>query len=120
MAYQLRDDLHDLINEGTDALKDLRRGRLTLPLIHSYNTCSTDERKQITDTLQILLKKDSDQDFKATKKILEIIRKTGSQEYCEKRMKGFLNQAVASVSKIRKTEYKTYLGEMVKILKSTG
>lgn len=118
MAYQLRDDLHDLANKGTDALKDLRRGRLTLPLIHSYNTCSADERKQITGTLQTLLKRDSDQDSKATKKILEIIRKTGSREYCEKRMNGFLNQAIADISKLRKTEYKTYLGEMVKTLKS--
>jgi len=120
MAYQLRDDLLDLTNKGTDAFKDLRRGRLTLPLIHSYRNCSPHERKQIDDGLQTLLSTTSSTNTKSTKRILEIIRKTGSLEYCEKRVDEFINQAVTRISKIKEAEYRTYLVEMVKALKSFG
>ena len=120
MAYQLRDDLLDLTNKGTNALKDLRRGRLTLPLIHSYNTCSPDERRQIAGSLQAFLNTDSATDMDSTKQILGIIRKTGSQEYCEKKVDEFLHQAVASISEIKEAKYRTYLVEMVKALKSFG
>jgi octaprenyl-diphosphate synthase len=120
MAYQLRDDLIDMTNKSTNALKDLRRGRLTLPLIHSYNNCSQAERKQIDDGLQTFLNTASATDRELTKQILGIIRKTGSQEYCEKRVDEFLHQAVANTSEIKKPEYRTYLVEMVKALKSFG
>jgi geranylgeranyl pyrophosphate synthase len=120
MAYQLRDDLLDLTNKSTNELKDLRRGRLTLPLIHSYNTSSPDERKQIDDGLQTFLSTVSATDIESTKRILEIIKKTSSQEYCEKRVDEFLQQAVASISEIEEVEYRTYLVEMVKALKTFG
>jgi geranylgeranyl pyrophosphate synthase len=118
IAYQLRDDLLDLANKGTNELKDLRRGRLTLPIIHSYNTSPPDERKQIADSLQSFLNTDSATDVESTKKILGIIRKTGSQEYCEKRVDEFLHQAVASISEIEEAEYRTYLVQMARALKS--
>ena len=120
MAYQLRDDLLDLTNKSTNELKDLRRGRLTLPLIHSYNTSSPDERKQIDEGLQTFLNTASATDMETTKQILGIIRKTSSQEYCEKKVDEFLQQAVVSISEIKEAEYRTYLVQMVKALKSYG
>jgi len=120
MAYQLKDDLLDLTNKNTSELKDLRRGRLTLPLIHSYSNCSPDERRHIDDGLQTFLNTDTATNTESTKQILEIIRKTGSREYCEKRVDEFLHQAVASISELEQPEYRTYLVEMVKALKSPG
>jgi geranylgeranyl pyrophosphate synthase len=120
MAYQLRDDLLDLTNKSTNELKDLRRGRLTLPLIYSYSKCSPDERRQIADGLQTFLSTDSAADMESTKQILEIIRKTDSREYCERRVDEFLHQAIASISEIKEAEYRAYLVEMVKALKSFG
>jgi geranylgeranyl pyrophosphate synthase len=93
---------------------------LTLPLIHSYSNCSSDERRHIDDGLQTFLNTDTATNTESTKQILEIIRKTGSREYCEKRVDEFLHQAVASISKLEQPEYRTYLVEMVKALKSPG
>jgi geranylgeranyl diphosphate synthase, type I len=118
MAYQLRDDLLDLTSMNASELKDLRRGRLTLPLIHSYSNCSLDERRRIDDCLQPFLNTDIATNAESTKQILEIIRKTGSREYCEKRVDEFLRQAVANISELKQSEYRTYLVEMVKALKS--
>jgi geranylgeranyl pyrophosphate synthase len=120
MAYQLRDDLLDLTNKNPDELKDLRRGRLTLPLIHSYSHCSPDERRQIDDSLQTFLNTASTSNMKSTKRILEVIRKTGSREYCERRVDVFSHQAIAEISKLKQPMYRTYLVEMVNALKSPG
>ena len=120
MAYQLRDDLLDLVNKTTNELKDLRKGRLTLPLIHSYSNCSPDERRRIDDGLQTFLNTASTANVDSTKRILEVIRKTGSREYCEKRVDKFLHQAVADISELTQPEYRTYLAEMVEALKSSG
>jgi geranylgeranyl pyrophosphate synthase len=120
MAYQLRDDLLDLVNKTTNELKDLRKGRLTLPLIHSYSNCSPDERRQIDNGLQTFLNIASTANVESTKRILEVIRKTGSREYCEKRVDEFLHQAVADISELKQPECRTYLVEMVKALKSSS
>jgi len=120
IAYQLKDDLLDLISKKTGVLKDLRKGTLTLPLIHAYNHCSPYERKEIDYKIQTLLRSDSSKRTEATKQILRIIKKTGSQEYCEEKTDEFLRQAVGSIARIKSAEYRAYLGEMVKALKSFG
>jgi len=120
IAYQLRDDLLDFAQKGNTALKDLRSGRITLPLIHSYNSSSSDEKKQIESQLQTLMKENSKMNSETAKNILQMIIHTGSLNYCEKKIDEHLSQAVASVSTLRDTEYKTYLVEMTKALKTWG
>ena len=120
IAYQLRDDLLDLTHKRTNVLKDLKKGTLTLPLIHAYNHCSSTDRKKIDKNIRTLLRSASTKEIEATKEILKIIKKTESQQYCEKKADEFLHQAVASISRLKETEYRAYLGEMVKALKSFG
>lgn len=120
IAYQLKDDLLDLTSKRASALKDLRKGTLTLPLIHAYSHCSPHERRQIDSNIQVLLNGNSTRDIEATRQILRIIKKTESQKYCEKKADEFLREAVVSVAGIKNSEYRTYLGEMVKALKSFG
>lgn len=120
IAYQLKDDLLDLTSKKTEALKDLKKGTLTLPLIHAYNHCKPNDRKQIDSNIQTLLKSDSSKDLEATRPILKIIKKMESQQYCEKKADEFLSRAVVSISGIKNTEYRAFLGEMVKALKPFG
>jgi octaprenyl-diphosphate synthase len=120
IAYQLKDDLLDLTSKRTNVLKDLKKGTLTLPLTHAYNRCSSVERAKIDKSIRTLLKSDSTKEIKATKDVLKIIKKTESKQYCEKKADEFLRQAVACISGFKDTEYKAYLVEMVKALKSFG
>lgn len=118
IAYQLRDDLLDLKQKERMALKDLRSGSITLPLIHSYNTCSSDEKKQVESQLQRLMKGNPTNDDQGAENLLRIIRSTGSFDYCENKIDEHLRQAVNSISILKDTEYKTYLVEMTRALKA--
>jgi len=118
IAYQLRDDILDLTLKGNTVLKDLASGRITLPIIHSYNTCSSDERKQIESKLRTLMNKNCAINNETAKNLLQTFSQKGSLDYCEKKIEENLRQAVASISTLKDTEYKTYLVEMTKALKT--
>jgi len=120
IAYQLRDDLLDLTNKGNLILKDLKDGRITLPLIHYYSTSSSAEKKHIESKLQTLANGNCAVDNKIAENLLQAISQTGSLDYCEKKIDEHLRLAVAAISTLEDTEYKTYLVEMTRALKAMG
>lgn len=119
-AYQLRDDILDLTQKGNAALTDLECGKMTLPVIHCYAQSSPDEKEQIESELRALINKNCARDNETVKTLLQMISKKNSLEYCEKKIDEHLNKAVASLYMLRDTEYKAYLVEMTKALKSLG
>jgi len=116
IAYQLRDDLLDLTLGENVVSKDLKSGRVTLPLIHSYTNSGSNEKKHIEGMFQAAMKRNWTIDSDTAEKIMRILRHTGSFDYCEKKINEHLHQAVSSISVLRNTEYKTYLIEMTKAL----
>lgn len=118
IAYQLKDDLIDLTHKGTNALKDLESGNTTLPIIHFYMNSTLDKRKEIESTLQTLKTQNRNMDTELTKNILKTIQQTGSLEYCKKKIDAHLDHAVASISGLKESEFKAYLVEMTKILRT--
>jgi len=117
IAYQLRDDLLDLTYEGNTSLKDIGDGRITLPLIHSYINSDTDEREKIVNKLQTLMDKNHEAEEETAEYFLRIMQRSGSIEYCEKKIEEHLRQAVASIFTLKESAYKTYLFEMTRALK---
>jgi len=120
IAYQLRDDVLDLTKEGGAGLKDLRSGNITLPLIHTLNRCSSDEKRQVESQLQRLMEGNTADNNQVAEKLLKTIRQTGSLDYCENQIDEHLRQAVDSISTLKDTEYKSYLVEMTRALKALG
>jgi len=120
IAYQLKDDLSDLMQKENRVLRDLEIGSIPLPLIHCYTKSNPREREQLEDKLQSIVNGKGSTNSEVTKGILRFIRQSGSIDYCEKKLNDHLNQAATSISKLEDTEYKTYLFEMTKALKSWG
>lgn len=118
IAYQLRDDLLDLTLKENMTLKDLLSGRITLPLIHLYTTSNSDEKKQIENKLRIIMNRNGTMDTETAENILQIIRQSGSLDYCKKKIDEHLRHAIASISILRDTDHKTYLVEMTRALKT--
>jgi octaprenyl-diphosphate synthase len=56
IAFQFMDDALDYVAEqsefGKECGHDLLEGKVTLPLIHTLNHCTTDERKMITEIVE--------------------------------------------------------------------
>jgi geranylgeranyl pyrophosphate synthase len=117
IAYQLRDDVLDFTEKGNLNLKDLSNGRVTLPLIYCYST-STKEEKEEIEKLQTLI---NEKPLKANEKMndmLQLIRSKGAFEYCEEKIDEYLSIALRSISTLKNTEYKAYLFEMARTLRS--
>lgn len=115
IAYQLKDDLLDL----EPASRDLKSGRINLALIHFYNNSSPKEQQQLERSLSQAIKGATKASDAATE-ITQILRRKGSLNYCEKKIDEHLLQAVNNVSALKDSEYKTYLVEMAKALKTWG
>jgi geranylgeranyl pyrophosphate synthase len=118
IAYQLKDDILDLTHKGTEILKDQKSGNITLPIIHFYTNNSLGQRKELESKLQTLMQNRNTNDTELSKSILETIRRTGSLDYCEKKIGEHLNRAVSSISGLRNSQFKAYLVEMTEILRS--
>jgi len=120
IAYQLRDDILDLALGENSFSKDLKSGRVTLPLIHSYVASNAYEREKLETAFRIVKGKNGPVDSTIAEKILRTLTEKGSSEYCEKKINQYIQQAVADIAPLRDTEYKKYLSEMAKSLKPTA
>src|SRR3989337_41980 len=118
MAYQLRDDVLDFTLKGDLNVKDLKSGRITMPLIHLYTTSTVQEKREIETKLQTIMNENSLKSNENANDILQAIHHKGAFDYCEKKIDEYLSQAVPSISTLKDTEYRTHLIEMAKTLKS--
>ncbi len=119
IAYQLRDDLLDLEPRQDAVSKDLKSRRINLALIHFHNNSKSEEQKRLETTLSHVTN-ETNKASAATRDVLRILARKGSLDYCEKKIDKYLLQAVHSISALKDTEYKTYLVEMTKTLKTRG
>jgi geranylgeranyl pyrophosphate synthase len=118
IAYQLKDDIIDLVQNGTCILEGEKSGNITLPLIHLYANVTPSQRKEMQNKLQALTKqKGNIQSTQLSRSILETIRSTGSLEYCEKKIDEHLSRAVSCIFSLRDSMHKAYLIELAEVLR---
>lgn len=105
MAYQIMDDLLDITGDCTTLRKtlgtDVRRAKVTLPLIHSLRALAGLERAVFLHKLQ-------------TRSVLPpelsaIVEETGSEDYVRSRIEGFLDRAAMALRDLPQTPMKTVL-----------
>jgi octaprenyl-diphosphate synthase len=88
MSFQLIDDLLDYSGDpeslGKPILSDLREGRITLPLIYTFNNDGHKNRKSITDLF-------NQKDFSkfAIKRIIDIVESNGALDYTFQKARDF-------------------------------
>lgn len=117
LAYQLRDDLRD-ITIGNDLVpKDLKAGRITLPLIHLYHVSNSDERKNLERFMEDIKKKNQNANKVALNKILQRLVEMGSIAYCERKLDEYLQKTETSIALLKDSIYKTCLIQIAKSLK---
>jgi geranylgeranyl pyrophosphate synthase len=116
IAYQLGDDLLDLkMSEGQDS-EDLKKGRVTLPLIHLYGLSRSSEKKDIDENLRTAAKQDLIKSDLAVKSLIKKLEETGSIAYVEKKLSEYTQMAIASLDPLKESRYKLALLQMAKLL----
>lgn len=117
IAYQLRDDIVDLSQEGTIVSKDLESGVVNLPLLHAYAASTLSEKRKIEKNLQAIMNESPQESLENVQNIIELVLQKGSLRYCEQKIDEYLFRAIESLSPLKNTKYKTFLVQMAGILK---
>lgn len=109
IAFQLIDDLMDYAGNqatmGKNVGDDLAEGKPTLPLIHAMTHATDDERKLIRKAIR-------QGSCEQIKEIQSIISRCGSLDYTRKRATQETEDALACLSALADSEYKTSLTDL--------
>ena len=112
IAYQLQDDLFDIIgrldNVGKTSHLDLKKNMLTLPYIYMLNKADNHEKKEIISKLKYHYRK------KEIKTIKKMIINSGGIEYTKLKIEDFSSKAINELNNFKDSKYKKLLIETVK------
>ena len=112
MAFQVKDDLFDLLGSenktGKDIGADVKRNMVTLPLIYTYKKLSKLETRQVKKILS--LKKKSRTNLNDLK---EIVHVAGGFNYAKKKIDEFNNQALDAILPYPDSPYKQSMVDLV-------
>jgi len=113
-GYQLKDDLNNLFR-GNPVPTDLVKGRLTLPLLHLFQSGSEKIRTLLLESFGNPRLSEG----KAAE-VLSELRKSGSIDYCENFVKENLNWAKNSIQTLPDSRYKTILVRVAELVLTDG
>lgn len=110
MAFQIKDDLFDY---GSTAIGkptgiDIKEQKMTLPLIHVLNTCSTDEKKWLINSI-----KNHNKDKKRVKEVIAFVKDNGGLDYAVAKMLEYKEQALKILESYPISDYRSSLELMV-------
>ena len=112
MAFQVKDDLFDLLGSenktGKDIGADVKRNMVTLPLIYTYKKLSKLETRHVKKILS--LKKKSRTNLNDLK---EIVHGAGGFNYAKKKIDEFNNQALDAILPYPDSPYKQSMVDLV-------
>ena len=112
MAFQVKDDLFDLLGSenktGKDIGADVKRNMVTLPLIYTYKKLSKLETRQVKKILSLKRKSRTNlNDLKA------IVHGAGGFNYAKKKIDEFNNKALDAILPYPDSPYKQSMVDLV-------
>ena len=110
MAFQIKDDLFDYSDEaiGKPTGIDIKEQKMTLPLIHVLNTCSSKDKKWLINSI-----KNHNKDKKRVKEVIAFVKNNNGLAYAENKMVAFQQEALSLLDTYPESEYKKALVLMV-------
>ena len=112
IAFQIKDDLFDYTQSpliGKPTGLDIREKKMTLPLIYTLNNISKQEKRFIINTI-----KNDSKNSKKIERIILLVKENKGLEFAEEKMNDYYNEALGFLEKIKDSEAKTSLIELVK------
>jgi octaprenyl-diphosphate synthase len=110
IAFQIKDDLFDYSDEkiGKPTGIDIKEQKMTLPLIHTLNTCSEKDKNWIINSV-----KKYNKDKKRVKEVITFVKENGGIEYTTSKMNDYKNRALAILENYPDSPYKDSLRQMI-------
>ena len=110
MAFQIKDDLFDYTDEaiGKPTGIDIKEQKMTLPLIHVLNTCTSKEKTWLINSI-----KNHNKDKKRVREVIAFVKNNHGLTYAEEKMVEFQAEALHLLESFPPSEYKDALILMV-------
>lgn len=110
MAFQIKDDLFDYTDEaiGKPTGIDIKEQKMTLPLIHVLNNCTTKEKNWLINSI-----KNHNKDKKRVKEVIDFVKNQNGLYYAENKMVEFQEEALLLLKNYPDSPYKAALVLMV-------
>ncbi len=110
MAFQIKDDLFDYGEDkiGKPTGIDIKEQKMTLPLIHTLNTCSKADKKWLINSV-----KNHNKDKKRVKEVIAFVRNNGGLDYAVQKMLYFKEEALKILATYPESAYRYSLELMV-------
>jgi len=110
IAFQIKDDLFDYTDDkiGKPTGIDIKEQKMTLPLIHTLNICSKEDRKWLINSV-----KNHNKDKKRVKEVISFVKQHGGIEYTTNKMKEYQTRALQILTNYPESDYKDSLITMV-------
>ena len=112
IAFQIKDDLFDYTQSpliGKPTGLDIREKKMTLPLIYTLNNISKQEKRFIINTI-----KNDSKNSKKIERIISLVKEAKGLEFAEEKMNDYYSEALGFLDKIKDSEAKKSLLELVK------
>jgi octaprenyl-diphosphate synthase len=110
MAFQIKDDLFDYSEEaiGKPTGIDIKEQKMTLPLIHVLNNCTTKEKNWLINSI-----KNHNKDKKRVREVITFVKQQNGLAYAEQKMVQFQQEALQLINDFPNSTYKESLILMV-------
>ena len=110
MAFQIKDDLFDYSEEaiGKPTGIDIKEQKMTLPLIHVLNNCTSKEKSWLINSI-----KNHNKDKKRVKEVIAFVKNNNGLAYAEQKMIQFKQEALQLIEHYPQSDYKNSLIMMV-------
>ena len=110
MAFQIKDDLFDYTDEaiGKPTGIDIKEQKMTLPLIHVLNTCTSKEKTWLINSI-----KNHNKDKKRVREVIAFVKNNNGLLYAEQKMIAFQQEALLLLDSYPDSEFKDALVLMV-------
>ena len=110
MAFQIKDDLFDYTDEaiGKPTGIDIKEQKMTLPLIHVLNNCTSKEKSWLINSI-----KNYNKDKKRVREVITFVKNQNGLVYAEQKMIQFQQEALLLLQDFPNSAYKDSLILMV-------
>jgi len=110
VAFQIKDDLFDYTDDkiGKPTGIDIKEQKMTLPLIHTLNTCTSKEKSWLINSI-----KKHNRDKKRVKEVIDFVKENGGIEYTINKMYDYKSRALSILKNYPESPYKSSLIMMI-------
>lgn len=120
LAFQIVDDLLDLVGDeetvGKTLRRDLEKGKLTLPLIHHLEHASPELRAQLLRAIRQSVEPGAPMDAQTMNRVRRLLEASQSIDYSRKRARGLVEQACQHLKVLQNGEAKDGLASLARAL----